>query len=487
MPKRSLPGQKEFNRLNLAVDGLLKKAGGRVARRHIGSGDALLSIALQLRDLPREEFKASLKANLERSASMATTAEPVTTFRTFAMPRLTYKHVATAIDFYIKAFGAQELFRFEVGDGIPHAEIKIGDTILTLSDEWPEGGRYSAETLGQSPVQVSLRVENVDTFAARAAAAGLKVVSPIRDQFYGRREGSFVDPFGYTWNIGTVTEEMPLEEMHRRFREMMPEKPKPEVPPVPKSYRTLTPYVVAQNAAEFIDFVKATFGAEEKFRAIGGAGGIHAEIQLGDSMMMVGGGGPGLKWHGESNPGAFHVYVRESDVVYKRALEAGAESIQPPTDQFYGERSSSVKDKAGNFWYIATSLKGDYKWEGAPDVQPYLHPLRGGPVIDFLKKAFGAEDLGQFASPDGVIHHATLKIGSSHLELGEAQGPYQPMKSMFYLYVPDCDSLYRRAIAAGATSIMEPMDHPYGDRSGGVKDAFGNQWYIATHFKDVTP
>jgi uncharacterized glyoxalase superfamily protein PhnB len=267
----------------------------------------------------------------------------------------------------------------------------------------------------------------------------------------------------------------------------MREKPKPDVEPVPKGYRTLTPYVVAQNADELIDFVKATFGAEEIFRSVGGAGGRHAEIRLGDSMMMIGGGGPGLKWRGESNPGAFHVYVRDADAVYKKAVQAGAETIQPPTDQAYGERSSSVKDKEGNYWYIATRLEGDYKWEGAPDVQPYLHPLRGGPMINFLKKAFGAEDLGQFASPDGVIHHATLKIGSSHLELGEAQGPYQPMKSMFYLYVPDCDELYHRAIAAGATSITEPMDQPYGDRSGGVKDAFGNQWYIATHIKDMTP
>jgi len=279
---------------------------------------------------------------------------------------------------------------------------------------------------------------------------------------------------------------MPVEEMYRRFHKMMPEKPKPEIPPVPKGYRTLTPYVMAQNADELIDFIKATFGAEEKFRSVGGAGGRHAEIQLGDSMMMIGGGGPGLKWRGESNPGAFHVYVRDSDAVYKKAVEAGAETIQPPTDQPYGERSSSVKDKAGNYWYIATRLEGDYKWEGAPDVQPYLRPLRGGPVIDFLKKAFGVEELGPRAtSPDGVIHHVTLKIGSSHFELGEAQGPYQPMKSMFYLYVPDCDALYHRAIAAGATSIMEPVDHPYGDRSGGVMDVFGNQWYIATHIKDV--
>jgi len=485
MPKRTLPGQKEFNRLNLAVEKVMKTAEG--GHRHTGTDAPLVKIAAMLRDLPREEFKGSLKANLERSASMATLAQPVTTSHTVAMPRLTFKRVSPAIAFYTKAFGAEELFRFEVGDSIAHAEIKIGNSILTFSEEWPEGNRYSAETLGASPVQVSLRVENVDTFAASAVAAGLKVLNPVRDQFYGRREGSFIDPFGYTWNISTVTEEMPVEEMYRRFRAMMPEKPRPEVPPVPKGYRTLTPYVVAQNADELIDFVKSTFGAEETFRSVGGAGGRHAEVRLGDSMMMIGGGGPGLKWRGESNPGAFHVYVRECDVVHKRALEAGAEVIHEPMDQPYGERSSAVKDKAGNYWYIATRLEGDYKWEGAPDVQPYLHPLRGGPVIDFLKKAFGAEDLGQFASPDGVIHHATLKIGSSHLELGEAQGPYQPMKSMFYLYVPDCDSLYRRALAAGATSIGEPKDHPYGDRSGGVKDAFGNQWYIATHIKDVAP
>ncbi len=418
---------------------------------------------------------------------MATMTEPTASVRTSTSPRLSFKDPATAILFYEKAFRARESWRFEVEGSIAHAEIKIGDSVVLVCGEWPEGGRYSAETLGQSPVSMVINVPDADAFIERAVSAGAKVVRPISDQFYGHREGTLLDPFGYSWTASTVKEEMPVEEMHRRFRAMMPPKKKPDVPPVPTGYRTLTPYVVAQDADALIDFVKATFGAEETFRSVGGAGGRHAEVRLGDSMMMIGGGGPGLKWHGESNLGAFHIYVRECDAVYKRALEAGAETIHPPMDQPYGERSSAVKDKAGNFWYIATRLEGDYKWEGAPDVQPYLHPLRGEPVIAFLKKAFGAEDLGRFASPDGVIHHATLKIGDSHLELGEAQGPYQPMKSMFYLYVPDCDSLYRRAIAAGATSIMEPMDHPYGDRSGGVKDAFGNQWYIATHIKDVTP
>jgi PhnB protein len=266
-----------------------------------------------------------------------------------------------------------------------------------------------------------------------------------------------------------------------------PETKQPAVAPIPKGYRTVTPYLVAQDAAALIDFVKKTFGAEEKYRGIGSAGGFHCEVQLGDSMMMIGGGGPGLSWRGAPLPGAFHIYVPDCDAVYQRALQEGATSIDEPADQFYGERSASVKDAAGNYWYIATFKGESYKWEGAPDVQPYLHPLRVEPVINFLKSAFGAEELGRHGTPDGVIHHATVKIGDSYLEMGEAHGPYQPMSSMFYLYVPDVDALYRRALAAGATSISEPADQSYGDRSGGVKDAFGNQWYIATHIKDVTP
>ncbi len=182
----------------------------------------------------------------------------------------------------------------------------------------------------------------------------------------------------------------------------------------------------------------------------------------------------------------FHLYVTDCDATYKRALEAGGTSIAEPTDQSYGERSASVKDAAGNFWYIATRTTGDYKWEGAPDIQPYLHPKRAEPVINFLKRAFDAEDLGRFTDPEGVVHHVTMKIGNSHLEMGEAHGQYQPMEGMFYLYVPNCDDVYRRAMAAGGKSIAEPTDHPYGDRSGAVQDAFGNEWWIATHIKDVT-
>ena len=406
---------------------------------------------------------------------------------TFASPRLAFKNAPKAMEFYKNAFGAKEIFRFENEYGFGHGEMTIGDSVIMFAEEWPEGGRYSAETWGHSPVAMNIHVPDVDTFVEHAVAAGAKVTMPPTDQFYGYRDATLVDPFGYTWSISTVKEEMPVEEMLRRFRAMMPPKKEPAVAPVPKGYRTLTPYIVAQNADALIDFVKAAFGAEQTFRAIGGTGGVHAEVRLGDSMMMVGGGGPGLKWSGDSHLGAFHVYVRNADAAYARALQAGGTSISPPADQPYGERSSTVKDAAGNFWYIATRSADDYKWEGAPDVQPYLHPLRAEPVISFLKRAFGAEELGRFATPEGVIQHVTMKMGDSHLEMGEARDLYQPMASMFYLYVPDCDGMYKRALAAGATSIAEPTDHPYGDRSGGVKDAFGNQWYIATHIKDVAP
>ena len=125
-------------------------------------------------------------------------------------------------------------------------------------------------------------------------------------------------------------------------------------------------------------------------------------------------------------------------------------------------------------------MKYTYKWPGAPTIQPSLHPLRAEPVISFLKNAFGATELGRHATPDGVIRHATVKVGDALMEMGESHGPFQPMASSFMLYVPDVDATYQRALAAGATSMSEPANQSYGDRTGAVSDAFGNQWYIAT-------
>jgi PhnB protein len=492
MAKRSLPQRSKVEQLDHAVTQLL--AGPVVTVQSVAPELLpLLHIAAELRRLPREDFKARLKADLERKSSMATMTQPPAIVRSAASPRLTFKDATKAIDFYKNAFGAKETFRFETESGIGHAEMMIGDSVIMLSEEWPEGGRYSAETLGHSPVSMAINVPDVDTFVEHAGTVGAKLVRPIADQFYGYREGTLLDPFGYTWSVRALKEEMSVEEMHRRFREMMKaqardkERKKPSVDPVPKGYSTITAYVVAQDADGLIDFIKKTFDAEELFRSgPGSEGGLHCEVRIGDSMLMVGGGGAGMKWRGAPMPTAFHIYVPDCDATYARALEAGATSLHEPIDQFYGERSGAVKDAAGNFWYIATYKGDSYKWKGAPTLQPFLHPLRAEPVVTFVTRAFGAQELGRYTTPDGVIHHTTVKIGTGLMEMGEAHGSYQPMPTMFYLYVEDCDALYKRALEAGATSISEPKDQPYGDRSGGVIDPFGNKWYIATHFKDVS-
>ena len=426
---------------------------------------------------------------------MSTVAEPVTAVRTFATPRLTFKDAAKAIEFYKQAFGAKETMRFEVGGSIAHAEITIGDSSIKLSEEWPEGGRFSAETLGFSPVQLGLQVADVDSFAARAVAAGLKTILPIKDQFYGRREGSFVDPFGYTWNISTVKEEMSVEEMHLRMKGLTTgEGGKPSsseelqkgVNPVPPGFQMVTPYIVTADGDAMLEFAKNAFGAEVVMRAVSGeAGGIHGEVRIGDTMVMMGGGIPGKAFAAKPNATALHIYVEDTDAAYRKALQAGATSISGPQDHDYGEHGASVKDPFGNFWYIATHKGESYIPKGLRNVNVYMHPLRAEPVIGFLKQAFGAQEIARYASPDGVVHHAEIRVGDSVVEMGEAHGVYQPLQSMFYVYVPDCDAVYRRALGAGAKSLHEPADQPYGDRNSAVTDPFGNTWYMATRVKDV--
>ena len=125
---------------------------------------------------------------------MSVVAEPISVStraaRVTASPRIAFRDPAKAIEFYKQALGAKETFRFEIGGTIPHAEIMIGDTTLDITGEWPEGGRFSAETLGYSPISISIQVPDVDVFVEHAVAAGMKLVRPAADQFYGHRDAT---------------------------------------------------------------------------------------------------------------------------------------------------------------------------------------------------------------------------------------------------------------------------------------------------------
>ena len=260
------------------------------------------------------------------------------------------------------------------------------------------------------------------------------------------------------------------------------ERPAPaKVNPIREGFRTVTPYVVVQDVHAEIAFIKQVFGAEGQVYGLGSQGGFHAEYKIGDSMLMIGGGGEGSEWRGRPVPASLHFYVEDVDAVYDRAVRAGATSTHAPIDQPYGDREAGLKDVAGNSWYIATHKGDRYLPEGTTDLMPYLHPVGAPKMIEFLKQAFGAEEKAVHQSPDGVVHHATIKVGTSVLEMGEAHGQWQPMPMHFMLYVDDVDAWYARATKApGAISMGEPRDQPYGARVGTVKDPFDNVWYISS-------
>ena len=125
--------------------------------------------------------------------------------------------------------------------------------------------------------------------------------------------------------------------------------------------------------------------------------------------------------------------------------------------------------------------------DGYHSVTPYLAAPGIAKLIDFLKQAFGATEVERFSRPDGTVQHAEIKIGDSMVMLGEPQDASKAMPATLYVYVADTDATYQRAVQAGGRSLREPRDEFYGDRTAGVEDPLGNQWWIGTHIEDVSP
>ena len=120
----------------------------------------------------------------------------------------------------------------------------------------------------------------------------------------------------------------------------------------------------------------------------------------------------------------------------------------------------------------------DLHSEGAPTIQPYLQPIKAGPLIEFILKAFDATETGRAEEDEpSSTQHQNRRRRNRTLD---ATDEYPPMPGTFYLYVADVDASYKQALEAGATSIYPPTNHDYGDRGAGVKDVFGNTWYLGT-------
>jgi PhnB protein len=241
---------------------------------------------------------------------------------------------------------------------------------------------------------------------------------------------------------------------------------------------SITPYIIVRPAAQFMEFLKNAFEGVERLRMPAPDGSImHADVAVGNGAIEVSDGNEQYP----TAPQAIHLYVNDADATYERALRAGATSLYAPVDQDYGDREGGVKDAFGNIWYIATPKGWTPGPEGLRSVQPFLHLRDADKMIPFLESAFGAEAMGVAKSPEGLVQHATIRIGNATLEVAEAHGEAQPMPCHLHVYVPDTDAAYERTLQAGASSIETPRNAPYGDRAAGVKDAWGNSWFIATY------
>jgi uncharacterized glyoxalase superfamily protein PhnB len=139
-----------------------------------------------------------------------------------------------------------------------------------------------------------------------------------------------------------------------------------------------------------------------------------------------------------------------------------------------------LQDPAGNAWVIATRRDGNYIPEGRNSLTTSLFATGAARLVDFIKQAFDAKEIHRYEWPGGL--YASLRVGDSVVGVSEASNHewMQPMPSMIYMYVPDCDALYEQTLRAGATSLSAPANQSYGDRTASVKDDWGNIWYMAT-------
>ncbi|PWT99110.1 MAG: hypothetical protein C5B51_27835 [Terriglobia bacterium] len=252
------------------------------------------------------------------------------------------------------------------------------------------------------------------------------------------------------------------------------------VPGVRAGLRKITPFIIHANAPELVDFLKTTFRAEELKRDTSGeAYGFYSEVRVGDSVIIIGGG---TAAHHGNLPSALHVYVDDCDAAYRRALDAGAVTLMgavgEPADRPYGERSAFVQDAFGNYWYIATRSASNPAPEGLGSVLPHVHPAGARKYIDFLKQAFGAEEMAVYEH-GGRVMHAAVRVGDAVLEMGEPDDRTGIPSNGFFLFVEDVEASYERALAAGATTVRPPDDIPYGLRSAIVRDPEGYLWWPA--------
>jgi len=288
----------------------------------------------------------------------------------------------------------------------------------------------------------------------------------------------------------------------------------------PEGYNTLNAYITVKDVPALIGFLQRTFGGIVKEQIEQPDGQIeHAEVKVGNSLLIL---GPPkvdglMRGHEKNLPATFYAFVPDVDSTYAKAMACGAHAWTLPRETFYGDRVAAVTDTNGNAWWIATrkealdtaelQTRADLHWhkrssapdttQRAPDagvasppagyqvINPYVSVGDTSGFIAFIERTFDGTLIRQIRQPDGQTEHAEIRIGDSVLMVGPpevealAQAEDHHRAASFYVFVSDVDATFDKAISCGAVLVEAPSERFFGDRVAGVKDPYGNHWWIA--------
>jgi PhnB protein len=330
MPKRSPAVQ-----LDRAIDALFVASRPGPEPNPSPAVVQLIPIARALRGLPRPDFKAALKSDLQRRTTMneATAPSPAPTrptpFRRPNFPNIAPYFLVNGapqfVDFLVSAFEGTERIRVPRPDGsIMHGEVAIGNSVIELGD--------ANEQYPSRPMTTHLYVPDADATYARALKAGATpVYAPTDEHPSGDRWGEAKDPFGNTWYIATRKSSVAS----------------------PEGFLTVQPYLHLRNAHEMIPFIEAALGAKATGVHKSPDGIVrHATIEIAGATFEI----DEAQGESQATQSYLHVYVPDTDAVYAQALAAGATGVTPPSNAPYGDRAAAVNDRFGNTWFLATYL-----------------------------------------------------------------------------------------------------------------------------------
>jgi PhnB protein len=288
------------------------------------------------------------------SGTSATTASAL-------VPYLCVHDAAAAIEFYVDAFGAAEAVRILDGDGrVGHAELRIGDVGIFLSDEYPEAGVVSPRTLDGTSVTLHLTVGDVDAVFGRAVDRGASELGAPADMPHGARHGTLRDPFGHRWMISTEVEDVSAGELTRRMADVGMTVEASAAPPAPAG-GGIWAAVIADDAPAMIRFLREVVGFEEQLVVPGADPDVieHSQLRWPEGgVVQVSSAGRHGDVFSERPTGQQSLYVITADpaAVHERCAAAGLEVVFPPTAPDYdpGGTVFTVRDAEGNLWSFGT-------------------------------------------------------------------------------------------------------------------------------------